>query len=108
MHTKIHLSILLYADEIALIADSELKLQSLLVRIDQWCKQWGLVISATKSNVIHFRTKNVEISKEIFLCSEITLEFIHQYQYLCLILSEHLDMHMLVMVKMIALSQAAH
>ena len=33
------LSILLYADDIVLIADSELKLQSLLARLDQWCKQ---------------------------------------------------------------------
>ena len=32
------LSILLYADGIVFIADSELKLQSLLTRLDQWCK----------------------------------------------------------------------
>ena len=42
------LSILLYADDIVLIADSELKLQSLLTRPDQWCKQWDLVISANR------------------------------------------------------------
>ena len=96
------LSILLYADDIILIADSELNLQSLLTRLDQWCKQLGLVISATKSKVFHFRTKNVEKSKEIFQCGATTIEFIHQYKYLGLILSEHLDM--LVMVKMIAQS----
>ena len=33
------LSILLYADDIVLIADSELELQSLLTRLDPWCKQ---------------------------------------------------------------------
>ena len=96
------LSILLYADDIVLMADSELKLQSLLTRLDQWCKQWGLVISATKSKVMHFRTKSVERSKEIFQCGETIIEFIHQYKYLGLIFSEHLDM--LVMVKMIAQS----
>ena len=62
------LSILLYADDIVLIADSEIKLQSLLTRLDQWCKQWGLVISANKSKVIHFKTKSVERSKEILIC----------------------------------------
>ena len=62
----------------------------------------GFVISATKSKGIHFRTKSVERSKEIFMCGEITIEFIHQYKYLGLIFSEHLDM--LVMVKMIAQS----
>ena len=85
------LSILLYTDDIVLIADSEVKLQSLLTRLDQWCKQWGLVISATKSKVIHFRTKSIERSKEIFLCGEITIEYIHQYKYLGLIFNEHLD-----------------
>ena len=99
------LSILLYADDIVLIADSELMLQSLLTRLDQWCKQWGLVISVNKSKVIHFRTKSVERSKEIFQCGETISEFIQQYKYLGLILSEHLDM--LVMVKMIAQS-ASH
>ena len=70
------LSILLYADDIVLMEDSELKLQSLLTRLDQWCKQWGLGISATKSKVIHFRTKGVERSKEIFQCGETIIEFI--------------------------------
>ena len=51
----------------------------------------GFVISATKSKGIHFRTKSVESSKEIFMCGEITIEFIHQYKYLGLIFSEHLD-----------------
>ena len=60
------------------------------------------MICATKSKVIHFRTKSVERSKEIFLCGEITIEYIHQYNYLGLIFSEHLDM--LVMVKIIAQS----
>ena len=31
------LSILLYADNIVLIADSELQLHSLLIRLNQWC-----------------------------------------------------------------------
>ena len=98
------LSILLYADDIVLIADKELKLQYLLTRLDQWCKQWGLVISATKSKVIHFRTKSVEWCKEILPCGETIIEFIHQYKYFGLIFSEHLDM--LVMVKMIAQSES--
>ena len=97
------LSILLSADDIlVLFADPELKLQSLLTRLDQWCKQWGLVISASKSKVIHFRTKSVERSKEMFRCGETIVEFIHQYKYRGLIFNEHLDM--LVMVKMITQS----
>ena len=43
------------------------------------------MISASKSKVIHIRTKSVEKSKEISMCGEITIEYIHQYKYLCLI-----------------------
>ena len=60
------LSILLYADGIVLIADSEPKLQFLLTRLDQQCKQWSLVISATKLKVICFRIKSVESLKKYF------------------------------------------
>ena len=74
------LSILLYADDIVLMADSELELQFLLTRLDQWCRQRGLVISVTKSKVIHFRTKSVERSKKIFQRGETIIEFIHQYK----------------------------
>ena len=60
------------------------------------------VLYATKSKVTHFRTKSVEKSKEVFQCGETIIKFIHQYKYLGLIISEHLDM--LVMVKMMAQS----
>ena len=48
-------SILLYADDIVLLSDSEKGLQSMLTYLNKWCMQWCLDINVLKSNIIHFR-----------------------------------------------------
>ena len=39
------ISILLYADDIVIMSDCEAKLQAMLKCLNDWCKQWGLVIN---------------------------------------------------------------
>ncbi len=51
------LSILLYADDIILLAESETDLQEILNYRDihKWYKKWRLRIKKSKLNVLHFR-----------------------------------------------------
>ena len=49
------LSILLYADDIALIAGTEDDLQCMLDKLYSYCQRWRLKINTTKTNVVHFR-----------------------------------------------------
>ncbi len=51
-----NLSILLFADDIALIADSTQALQAMLDTVTDWCQRWRLSINVEKANVVHFRT----------------------------------------------------
>ena len=51
------LSCLLYADDIALIAENEMELQSLLSCLNNWCNKWRLSVNVSKSNIVHFRKK---------------------------------------------------
>ena len=44
---NIFLSTLLYADDIALIAPNELKLQRMLDVVTSWCSEWKLHINAS-------------------------------------------------------------
>ena len=53
----IHLSILLYADDIAVIVENKKHLQSMLNYVDRWCNKWKLVINSMKSQVVHFRKR---------------------------------------------------
>ncbi len=52
------ISILLYADDIVLLAKTEPKLQTMLNKLNEWCSKWKMSINETKTNVVHFRNKN--------------------------------------------------
>ena len=48
-------SILLYADDIALIAASEKNLQKMLDTLSAWTDKWLMNIHPDKSQIVHFR-----------------------------------------------------
>ena len=83
-------SILLYADDIVLLSDSEKGLQSMLTYLNKWCMQWCLYINVLNSNIIHFRPKKVPISQFVFKCGTQAIKTIDRYTYLGVILDEHM------------------
>ena len=48
-------SLLLYADDIALVANSEEDLQTMLNTLHEWCRRWRVLINTNKSKCVHFR-----------------------------------------------------
>lgn len=50
-----YVSILMYSDDIVLLADSEGKLQTMLNTLHNWCKRWRVLINTSKSKCMHFR-----------------------------------------------------
>ena len=52
-------SCLLYADDIVLLAESEVDLQALLNIVNVWCSKWRLEVNLLKTNVMHVRKKTV-------------------------------------------------
>ena len=51
----LHLSILLYADDIVLMSDSEEKLQKMLICLNDWCCKWFMNVNIDKTKIVHFR-----------------------------------------------------
>ena len=49
------ISILMYADDVVVLSETENNLQVMLNTINTWCNKWKVLINDTKSNVIHFR-----------------------------------------------------
>ncbi|KAK3104741.1 hypothetical protein FSP39_009031 [Pinctada imbricata] len=82
------LSILLYADDIALIAENESDMELMLGVVDNWCKQWRLRINATKSKVVHFRKKQRRRSDHEFSLGGDKLEYASTYKYLGVLFEE--------------------
>ena len=52
------MSILLYADDLTLLASNERDFQMLLNCLYKWTCKWRVCINESKSNVIHFRKPN--------------------------------------------------
>ena len=50
------INILLYADDMVLIAENEEDLQVLLDIMCQWCSKWRLNVNKGKTEIVHFRS----------------------------------------------------
>ena len=99
-----NVSILLYADDIVLLSDNEMNMQSMLECLSEWCHTWGLQINFDKSKVMHFRASSKHRIEYQFKCGDSYLELVTQYtsKYLGVLLTEHLDCT--AMSKMVAQS----
>ncbi len=84
--------ILLFADDIVILAEDEIKLQILLDFTNEWCKKWRLKINNDKIKVIHFRKKNsTKITYVTFQLGEHEVKKVDKYKYLGVYLDEYLD-----------------
>ena len=84
------IGILLYADDIVLIAENENDLQLLLHILNTRCKHKALNVNFEKTKIVHFRNPSVPPTNEIFLLGEKQLGVVSKYQYLGLLLTEFL------------------
>ena len=78
--------LLLFADDLVLLADSESGLQNSMDRLDEFCKTWDLKINIEKTKVVIFnkpRTQHVPI----FQIRNSTIDSDTHYKYLGIILS---------------------
>ena len=100
------MSIILYADDIVLLSDSEVNLQCMLDYLNEWCQKWSLNINCLKSNIVHFRPKTVFRSTYHFKCGVQNLEIIDRYTYLGVILDEYLTFSYCIKTHSLAGSRA--
>lgn len=85
-----NLSILLYADDIVLIAENEVSLQNMLDIMSSWCSKWRLTINSEKTQVVHFRKKSDSQSNYTFQFGSVPLKFICYYKYLGFVFDENM------------------
>jgi hypothetical protein len=82
--------ILMYADDIAILAENENDMQSLLNFVHSWCEAWHMKINMTKSKVTHFRKQGTPPSNSEFKLGNAKLEYVEKYKYLGVIFDEFL------------------
>ena len=85
------MNILLYADDIVLMASQETDLQFLLNIVENWCRKWRLEVNLAKTNVMHVRNGRCPQSKFMFLFNCRTVNYCKSYKYLGSTLDEFLN-----------------
>ncbi len=85
------LSLLMYADDIVMLAPNEDKAQKQLDVMTEWCGRWGMHINPKKSQIVHVRNYQRERSKVALHCCGHELKYVDTYKYLGFILHEHLS-----------------
>ena len=81
-------SMLLYADDIVLIANSERNLQTMLNTLHGWCKKWRVLINTSKSKCMHFRRPRTRQTDFRFQVGDNVLETVSEYRYLGVIIAD--------------------
>ena len=81
---EVQLSILLYADDVTLIAPDADSLQIILNKLSEWCCKGTLAINSDKTKITHFRPVNVPKCNDTFSCGNINIEMTDRYKYLVL------------------------
>ena len=76
------LSILLYADDIVLIAPTEEALQKMLNFVSEWCRKWRMAINIDKTKIIHFRKPSINQTYYNFHLGVDPIEKVSSYKYL--------------------------
>ena len=84
-------SILLYADDIVFLSESETGLQLMLDHLSNWCDTWELEINKEKSNIIHFRKPSCPQTDFVFKFKAIALNIVNEYRYLGLYVNEFMN-----------------
>ena len=87
MGDAIEVFLLLYADDIVLVADTVLELQRKIRVLEKFCDKWGMEVNLTKTQVIVFRNGGKTSKSETFFYLAKKVKVVTYYRYLGLIFS---------------------
>ena len=86
-----HINIMLYADNVVLLAENSADLQVMINTLYEWCNLNCMTVNSRKSNVVHFRPNSEQSSDFDFMCGTDKIGTVDRYSYLGITLMEFLD-----------------
>ncbi|MES9882132.1 MAG: reverse transcriptase family protein [Sedimenticola sp.] len=84
-------SILKYADDIVLIAESPEDLQAMLNTLSSWSTRWRLNVNIDKTKVMHCRKQSTPITDYVFTFNQTVVQKTSSYKYLGFEMNETLN-----------------
>ena len=91
MHT---LFVLLYADDLAIVAETRIELQRLLDKLRLYCQKWKMRVNTDKTKIIVFRNGGYLRAYEKWFFGTYQLEVVTYFKYLGLVFSSRLSWYM--------------
>ena len=88
---NLEISILMYADDIVLISETEEGLQHQLNALENWMNDYRMSVNMDKTRVVHFRKPTAQLTKTQFKLRNQPIVIATEYKYLGLTLTEHLN-----------------
>jgi hypothetical protein len=87
---EVIISMLLFADDLVLIADSEENLQKMLDFTYEWCLKWRAKVNCNKTKVVDFKPKGEPTTSFRFKIGNNDIDIVQHYKYLGIIFDEYL------------------
>lgn len=84
------INILMYADDIVLLANSPAQLQDMINQLANYCRMWDFSINLSKSKIMIFGGGR-RAAKERWFMNDLEVEIVSEYKYLGLIMSPQLS-----------------
>lgn len=84
--------ILLYADDIVILASRPNQLQTMIRELENYCSEWGLQLNHAKSQIVVFNKSGSLASNEKWFYKDKLLEVVNSYKYLGITLTSKLSL----------------
>lgn len=83
----VNIRLLLYADDIVILADDVKKLQKMIDELEKYCALWNMEVNISKSEIMVFRKGGRLASQEKWMYKNEPLKIVNEYSYLGVILT---------------------
>lgn len=88
----IQVKVLLYADDLVLLAENPFTLQLQINRLNTFCEKWGLAINTSKTKVMIFETRQRRrLPEENWQLNNIAIEVVQEFKYLGVLITHNLN-----------------
>lgn len=85
------LKLLMYADDLVLLAEDPFTLQKMIDNLCIYCKKWNLVVNLQKSKILIFRNGGRKAASETWKYDDKDIEIVNQYKYLGILFTHNLN-----------------
>lgn len=84
---NINIRLLMYADDIVILADDVLVLKNMISKLEEYCTMWNLEVNLAKSEIMIFRNGGRLASNEKWFLNGQTIKIVSEYKYLGVLLT---------------------